>query len=144
MDNGTSGGSDDADPTVVGRELYDELPFHRAHGIEVLEVTETTARTRWPFDESLVGNPEVPAVHGGVISAMADLTGALVFVGTLGRFTPTIDLRVDYLSPVTSGQDLTGHATVLRRGETVGVADVTVRAGGEDRASARGVYKLDR
>ena len=133
----------DADPTAVARELYDALPFHRAQGIEVLEVTSTTARTRWPFDESLVGNPDVPAVHGGVVSALADLTGAVVFVGTLGRYTPTVDLRVDYLTHAGEA-DLTAEATVLRRGATVGVADVRVDSGGERCATGRGVYKLDR
>lgn len=133
-----------ADPTATARDLYDALPFNRTQGIEVVSVTETTARTRWPFDDSLVGNPDVPAIHGGVISALADLTGAVVFVGNLGRYTPTVDLRVDYLSPGETGVDLEAEASVIRHGETVGVADVTVESGGDRCAVARGVYKLDR
>jgi uncharacterized protein (TIGR00369 family) len=129
------------EPTAVARELYDALPFHRAQGIEVLEVTADRARTRWPFDESLLGNPDVQAVHGGVVSALADLTGAVVFVGNLGRYTPTVDLRVDYLAHAGEA-DLTAEATVLRRAEGVGVADVVVESGEERCATARGVYKL--
>lgn len=128
--------------TDTARELLD-LPFHRANGIEVVSATPETARTRWPFDESLVGNPEVPAVHGGVISALADLTGAAPFVGSLGRYTPTVDLRVDYLSHAGEA-DLEGYAEVRRRGDTVGVVDVVVESGGDPCAEARGVYKLDR
>lgn len=131
-----------ADHTATARELLD-LPYHRANGIEILEATDEGARTRWPYDESLVGNPEVGAVHGGVISALADLTGATPFVGTLGRYTPTIDLRVDYLAHA-GRADLHGAATVRRRGTSVGVADVTVESDGELCAKARGVYKLDR
>ena len=130
----------DGDPTAVARELYD-LPFHRHRGIEVLEVTAETARTRWPFETSMVGNPEVPALHGGVVSALADLTGAAVFVGNLGRYTPTIDLRVDYLRHAERAE-LTAEAEVVRRGGSVGVADVLVRTEGERCASATGVYKL--
>lgn len=131
-----------ADATDTARELLD-LPFHRANGIEIVSASETGAHTRWPFDESLVGNPEVGAIHGGVISALADLTGAAPFVGSLGRYTPTVDLRVDYLSHAGEA-DLEGYAEVRRRGETVGVADVVVESGGDPCAEARGVYKLGR
>lgn len=131
-----------ADHTTTARELLD-IPFHRANGIEILEATDEGARTRWPFEESLVGNPDVGAVHGGVIAALADLTGAAPFVGSLGRYTPTIDVRVDYLSHA-GRADLYGSATVDRRGETVGAADVVVESDGRTVARARGVYKLDR
>jgi uncharacterized protein (TIGR00369 family) len=133
----------DQDLTPTVRRLYDQLPFHRAQNIKVVSASPTHAHTRWPFDESMLGNPDVPAVHGGVVSALADLTGAAVFVGQLERYTPTIDLRVDYLSHA-GASDLEGHATVLRCGETVGVADVTVKSDGERCASGRGVYKLSR
>lgn len=130
------------DTTDTARELLD-LPFHRANDIEVVSATETTAHTRWPYDESLVGNPEVPAIHGGVISALADLTGAAPFVGSLGQYTPTIDLRVDYLSHA-GAADLDAYAEVRRRGETVGVASMEVESGGDICAEAKGVYKLTR
>lgn len=130
------------DHTQTARELF-QIPFHEANGIEMVEVTDEYARTRWPFDESLVGNPEVPALHGGVVSALADLTGAAPFVGALGRYTPTIDLRVDYLSHA-GPTDLVGEATVERRGDTVGVASMVVRSGDTECAKGRGVYKLDR
>lgn len=133
-------GRPDPDLTARARDLYD-LPFHRANDVEVLSATADRARTRWPFEESLVGNPEVPAVHGGVVSALADLTGAIPFVAECGGYTPTVDLRVDYLAHAGEA-DLYGEATVLRRGGSVGVADVAVRSGGERCAVARGVYKL--
>ena len=128
--------------TETARDLLD-LPFHRDNGIEVVSATEESAHTRWPYDESLVGNPEMPAVHGGVISALADLTGAAPFVGSLGRYTPTVDLRVDYLDPA-GAADLEGHAEVIRRGDSVGVAETVVESGGDECATGRGVYKLDR
>jgi uncharacterized protein (TIGR00369 family) len=141
--DGAGDRDDRTDTTTTVRRLYEDLPFHRAQGIEVVSASTEHAHTRWPFDDSLLGNPEVPAVHGGVISALADLAGAAVFIGPLERYTPTVDLRVDYLSHAGEA-DLEGHATVLRKGETVGVADVTVESGGERCATARGVYKLGR
>lgn len=132
--------TDDADLTETVRELFD-LPFHRDHGIEVESATRDHARLRWPFEESLLGNPEVRALHGGVISALADSTGAAPFVADLEAYTPTIDLRMDYLSHAGEA-DLVAEATVSRRGSSVGVADVTVYSGDERVAVGRGVYKL--
>lgn len=130
------------DLTEVARELYD-LPFHRTHGIEIVEATADRGRTRLPFDESLIGNPEVPAVHGGVISALADLTGAVPLVAAEAAYTPTVDLRVDYLNH--AGQaPLVGHSTVSRRGESIGVSDIVIRSDGRRCAVARGVYKVGR
>ena len=83
----------------------------------------------------------MPAVHGGVVSALADLTGAAPFVGSLGRYTSTVDLRVDYLSHA-GNADSEGHAEVRRRDETGDVADVVVESAGDPCAEARAVYEL--
>lgn len=130
------------DLTEIASELYD-LPFHRAHGVEIVEATADRGRTRLPFDESLIGNPEVPAVHGGVISALADLTGAVPLVAAAEAYTPTVDLRVDYLNHA-GHAPLVGDSTVSRRGASIGVSDVVIRSEGQRCAVARGVYKIDR
>lgn len=140
MPDDGSGAPAGEDLTEVARELYD-LPFHRTHGVEVLSADAERGRLRWPFDESLVGNPEVPAVHGGVISALVDVAGALPHVAAEGGYTPTVDLRVDYLSHAGEA-DLVAEATVRRRGGSVGASDVTVYSGDERVAVGRGVYKL--
>lgn len=132
----------DEDLTAVARELYD-LPFHRAHDVEIVEATAERGRTRLPFDESLIGNPEVPAIHGGVISALADLTGAVPLVADAGAYTPTVDLRVDYLDHAGKAP-LVGEATVSRRGTSIGVSDVVIRSDSRRCAVAKGVYKLGR
>lgn len=130
----------DDDLTAVVRDLYD-LPYHQDKGIEVVSATAEHARLRLPFDESLIGNPEINAVHGGVISSVVDVAGAAPFVGAKRGYTPTIDLRVDYLSHAGEA-DLVAEAEVRRRGESVGVAAVTVYSNGERVAVGRGVYKL--
>ncbi len=128
--------------TTIAQELLD-LPFHETMGVTIQQATQDGAKTRVTFDESLVGNPEVGAVHGGVVAALADLTGAVPFVATEQRYTPTVDLRVDYLSHA-GAADLFGEASVRRRGSTLGVADVSISSDGTECATARGVYKLDR
>ena len=58
----------------------------------------------------------------------------------LDGWVPTINLRVDYLRPAT-GAYLDAHATVRRRGRTIGVVDIDV-LDDEDRLCAvgRGTY----
>ena len=130
------------DYTAVARELLD-LPFHREVGVTIEQASRDAGHTRIAFDDSLVGNTELGAIHGGVVAALADLTGAVPFVATEGRYTPTVDLRIDYLSHAGSA-DLVGEASVKRRGSTLGVADITITSDGTECAAARGVYKLQR
>lgn len=88
-----------------------------------------------PFDEKLIGNPFLPAIHGGVIAAFLEITamvtlnwtwlwqdiesGALdaesMARGRLPRLPKTIDFTVDYLR---SGlpRDAYGRARVTRSG----------------------------
>ncbi|PSQ56846.1 hypothetical protein BRD22_04135 [Halobacteriales archaeon SW_8_68_21] len=135
----TSSGT--ADRTAVVERLYDDIPFHRRHDLEVLSVTPDRATVRLPFDPGLVGNPDLDVLHGGVVSAVVDLTGAAVFVGGREAYTPTIDLRVNYLEA--AGRDpLYATATVDRRGAGIGVASVEVESRDAVCATGTGVYKL--
>ena len=134
----SSGGTD---RTAVVERLYGEVPFHRRHDLEVLAVTSERARVKLPFDPGLVGNPDLGAVHGGVVSALVDLAGAAVFVGGREAFTPTIDLRVNYLEAA-GREPLYATATVDRRGADIGVASVEVESGDTVCATGTGVYKL--
>jgi uncharacterized protein (TIGR00369 family) len=132
----------DSDRTALVRELYDRIPFHRTHGVEVLAVTPEQAETKFPYDESLIGNPNLEVLHGGVISSLVDLTGAAVFIGEHEDYTPTVDLRVNYLSAA-GKRPLYANATVERSGTSIGVAKVEVESGDEVCATGTGVYKLD-
>ena len=131
----------DSDRTAVVRELYGRVPFHRAHGVEVLLVTPQRAETKVPYEDPLVGNPDLQVLHGGAISSLVDLTGAAVFVDDCEDYTPTIDLRLNYLSAA-GRRPLYASATVERTGGTIGVAAVEVEPGDELCATGTGVYKL--
>jgi uncharacterized protein (TIGR00369 family) len=145
-DDGTAasptGENKDGDRTALVRELYDRIPFHRTHGIEVLAVTPQRAETKMPYDESLIGNPDLEVLHGGAISSLVDLTGAAVFIGEREDYTPTVDLRVNYLSAA-GKRLLYADATIERSGTSIGVATVEVESGDEVCATGTGVYKLD-
>lgn len=143
-DESTDGPPSVDDRTARVRRLYDRIPLHAEYGVRVERVTAETAIVTLRADDALVGNPEVPAVHGGVISTLADLTGAAVCIGRVGSYTPTIDLRVDYLTHAEPGE-LRCRAELVRLGGSVGVAETTVRDETDGRcAIGRGVYKLSR
>jgi len=65
-----------------------------------------------------------------------------VFIGHVEDYTPTVDLRVNYLSAA-GGRPLYANATIERSGSSIGVAHVEVESGDEVCATGTGVYKLD-
>lgn len=131
------------------RRLVEEaLPFHKLLGITSEELREGYARLRIPFRPELVGDARRPALHGGVISTLADVCGGFA-IWTCCRpddRIATIDIGVDYLRPA-GPADLLAEATVRLLGNRVGNAHVTLWSQGDrDRpvAEARAVYNIRR
>ena len=101
-------------------------PFHEWLGVHAVEAGPGRAVLRIPPNEAFVGNPLIPAVHGGIIAALVDLAGGAALFVDLQIPTPTIDMRVDYLRPAIAGKALTADARVKRSGKTVAFVDVDV------------------
>ena len=77
-------------------------------------------------------------VHGGVISALIDSAGAWAFALSHQEGVRTINLSVQYLTPVTLELgELKAHAAIVRAGRRIVLAEVSVDSerGGE---AARG------
>jgi len=101
---------------------------------------------RLRFDDRLIGNPVLPALHGGVIGGFLE-TCAIVQVASESRtraLPKTIDLTIDYLR---SGRplDTYARATITKHGRRV--ANVQVIAWQDDPqrpiAAAHGHFKLE-
>ncbi|MDM7459776.1 MAG: PaaI family thioesterase [Paracoccus sp. (in: a-proteobacteria)] len=104
-----------------------------------------------PFDEKLIGNPMLPAIHGGVTAAFLEVTAIIelswvamwedmesgriapdaAIASSLPRLPKTIDFTVDYLR---SGlpRDAYARARVVRSGRRY--ASVHVEAWQDNRA----------
>lgn len=54
---------------------------------------------RLPFDPRLIGNPHLPALHGGVVAAFSETAATLHLIQTLkgAKFPKSIDFSIDYL-----------------------------------------------
>src|SRR5580693_9413428 len=101
------------------KQMMEELiPFNRFLGIKVASIEEGNIHLTLPFRPEFVGDPMRPALHGGVMSTLADVAGGLaVWTGldsALARVA-TIDLRIDYLRPGRLEQ-LDATAIVVRKG----------------------------
>lgn len=120
---------------LIRESFVERMPFNRILGIDVISLHHERAECRFAMRPELVGNYVRNILHGGVTSAVLDVTGGLVaFLGVqrklrgkpvdeiLERFARigTIDLRVDYLRPGT-GQYFTARGFPLRTGNKVTV-----------------------
>lgn len=127
--------------------MGEHIPFNRLLGVRVHEVAEGRVVLEVPFKPELIGDPDRPALHGGVLSAVADAAGGAAVWTSIGEGdrVSTIDLRVDYLRPARL-ETFHATATVLRVGNRVGVANITVTHPGDPRAvaEAKGVYSVKR
>ena len=136
------------DFNVLSDLIENGLPFQKMLGIRVSEIEEGRVRLFIPFREDLIGDARRPAIHGGVISTLADVCAGFA-VWTRCALTDriaTIDLRVDYLRPA-GAADLYAEATVRLLGNRVGNAQVVLwsaEAPDAHVAEGRGVYNIRR
>lgn len=137
--------------------FVERIPFNRVLGIDVVSLHHDCPEVRFSMRPDLVGNFNRGMLHGGVISAVHDLTGGLTaFLGVqqklkdrplaerVERFARigTIDLRVDYLRPGL-GEWFTCRGKPLRTGNKVAVAHMELfNDGGELISVATGAYTV--
>ena len=134
------------DNEMMSRFVEDGIPFNTFLGMQVEEAEAGVAIMRIPTRPELTGDPFRPALHGGVISALADTVGGLAVFTQIkqGQTASTLDLRVDYLRPGNVDQDLYARSTVIRMGNRVAATQTTVYQDNFDApiALATAVYNL--
>ena len=86
-----------------------------------------------PFSDHLIGNPMIPALHGGVVGAFLEMTALaqLALAQPAQRVPKTIDITIEYLRPARA-QDTYARATLRKVGRRV--ANVQVEAWQESRS----------
>lgn len=120
------------------------VPYIRFLGMRVeLAGDEMTAVL--PFSQHLIGNPMLPALHGGVIGAFMEMTALaqLSLAEPTRRQPKTIDITIEYLRP---GKAMTMYARADVRKVGRQIANVHVEAWQEARdkpaAALRGHFLL--
>lgn len=118
--------------------LLARVPYIRFLGMKA-EVSGDEMTAILPFSEHLIGNTQLPALHGGVVGAFMEMT-ALAQLGLLneGRLPKTIDVTIDYLRP---GRALTTYARADVKKAGRRIASVHVEAWQNERASPVAVLR---
>ncbi len=97
------------------------VPHAKAIGMVVCEAWRNHAAVRVPFSPKLVGNPATGVIHGGVVTTILDNVGGIAVFTAMEKpiATATLDLRIDYMRPATSGQTIFAHAHCYKMTRTV-------------------------
>lgn len=113
---------------VLGR-----IPYARFLGLRA-ELAGDEMTAIMPFAEHLIGNPLLPALHGGVTGAFMELTAMaqLAIVERRPRLPRPIGVTVEYLR---SGRPLTTYARAQIKRAGRRIANVHVEAWQETRAA---------
>jgi uncharacterized protein (TIGR00369 family) len=135
------------DPGALKQMMESFIPFNAYLGVRAVRVEKDLLCLEVPFRPELIGDPIRPALHGGVLSALADACGGgAVWLGiedTRARVS-TIDLRIDYLRPAKL-EAIVAEGRVVRLGNRVGVVDVRLYNAPSPEvtvATGKGVYNI--
>jgi uncharacterized protein (TIGR00369 family) len=127
--------SDDTPPPAGDAETMDletledliRVPnFHDWLNLEVASVGAGEASIVLPYREELIGNPQIPAIHGGILAGLIDLAGGAATFTVCNAPTPTVDLRIDYVRPALEKHTV-AEAEIVNAGSTIAFVDVDVR-----------------
>ncbi len=122
--------------------ILDGIPYARFLGVTV-ERANGTLECVLPFRDEIIGNPILPAVHGGVIGAFLELTAILRLIDESGtdRVPKPINFAIDYLrsaGPMTTR----ARANLFKFGRRVAVVHVVAWQDDPSRPVASGNGKF--
>lgn len=133
------------DPSTLKQVIEDFIPFNKFLGVRCDHLERGRVRLLLPWRDEFIGDPVKRAVHGGVISTLADVAGGMAVWSALEdpmSRVSTVDLRVDYLRPG-KPHAILAEAAVVRLGGRIAVTDMKMfHAGGDGEpiATGKGVY----
>ena len=112
---------------------FDAMPYARTLGVAPLAGDDRTARLS--FSNLLIGNPLLPALHGGAVAAFMEMTAIAALAAQAGRDRPPrpVDVTIAYLRSARP-QDVLARADVRKVGRRI--AYVHVLAWQDDEAAA--------
>jgi uncharacterized protein (TIGR00369 family) len=121
------------------RDLAASIPYARFLGLRV-ERDEQGLVCVLPFREQIVGNAQLPAVHGGVVGSFLEMTALLGLLDESdGEGIPRpINFSTDYLRSARD-QDTRGRAEIVKLGRRIANVRVVAYQDDPDRPVAAGI-----
>lgn len=109
------------------RPVVDAIPYANLIGLDYQRFGNDVI-FKLPDNPDNIGNPILPAVHGGVVGGFMEMSAAIHLLMMLD--TPAmpkiVDFSLDYLRPVRGGRDTFAECQVIRQGSRV--ANVIINA----------------
>jgi uncharacterized protein (TIGR00369 family) len=128
------------------QELFDAIPYAKFLGLSV-QLQGTELITTMTFNEDLIGNPALPALHGGTLGALLETAAIfeLLWRAETIVLPKTITITIDYLKSA-AAVDTHARGVITRQGRRV--SNVRVEAWQGDRstpvASAHAIFMVMR
>lgn len=122
--------------------LMDAIPYARFMGMQIAE--QDGARLgKLPYRESLIGNPAVPALHGGTVGALLESTAIFELLWTSETIVlpKVITVTIDYLRPA-GPRDIYARAEVTRHGRRVATVHATAWQDDPNKPAASAIVHL--
>ena len=124
------------------QQLLDFIPYAKMMGVRAHVTEDSSAAILFRLDANEVhmGNPTLPAMHGGALSGFMELAAAvhLLSTMTIARYPKLIDFGIDYLSAARL-ETVFCICETLREGKNL--TAVQVRAWQRDRAKPVAIGK---
>ncbi|NBB14027.1 PaaI family thioesterase [Caulobacter sp. SLTY] len=113
--------------------MLERIPYARFLGVRA-ELAGDEMTMVMPFGQHIIGNPTLPAIHGGVLGSFMEMTALAQLQVKEGaaRQPRVIDVSIEYLR---SGRPLTTYARAEIKKVGRRIANVHVEAWQEQRAS---------
>jgi len=135
------------DKATLKQLLEEVIPFNKFLGIRCVRIDDDAITLELPFQDHFIGDPMRPALHGGVMSTIADVVGGMAVWSKVQDHrarVSTIDMRIDYLRPG-KPETVRAEGRVVRLGNRVGVTDMRLFHPSEEQqtiATGKGVYNI--
>ncbi len=116
-----------AHETGLYQPVVDAIPYANLVGLEFQRFGNDVI-FRLPDNSDNIGNPILPAVHGGVIGGFMEMSAALHLMMALDApaMPKIVDFSLDYLRAARGGRDTFAECQVIRQGSRV--ANVIINA----------------
>jgi len=95
------------------------IPYARFLGLRAA-IEDDELRVCMPYEESLIGDSSIPALHGGTLGALLESTAifSVLWSTDASELPKTVTLTVDYLRSGRA-EDTWASARVTKRGRTI-------------------------
>lgn len=130
------------DTRTAWQTLLARIPYARHLGLEIQQ-NRTGMELHLPYREALIGNIMLPALHGGVLGALIEITARVAAQSqdAGGRRPRILNCDIDYLRSARA-QSTFASAEIVRQGRRTSLVQVTCRQDGTSAPIARGRVQL--